>query len=164
MALAIAACGGSGSTAATESSNAEEPSSTAAKQGDAPKKEPPGTDAGGPPKVYIPPGPPPKKLVVKDLKLGSGPPVKLDSMLTLNFVGVDYKSRKPFETRWDPYQPFVFEFGPGLQLKGWEEGLPGMRVGGRRKLFVPSELAYGQGDVVYIIDLLAVEDRSNVGG
>ncbi len=76
------------------------------------------------------------------------------------FVGIDYKSRKPFEVQWDPQNPFVFEFDHGLELQGWEEGLPGMKVGGRRKLIVPSELAYNEGDVAYIVELLAVEDRS----
>src|SRR5215204_5879826 len=105
LALAVAACGGGDSTAATENSTAatEDQGSTTAKEEAAPKKRPPGTDASEPiagvpkpPKVDVPAGPPPTDLIVKDLKRGSGPAVKLDSMLALNFIGVDYKSHKPF--------------------------------------------------------------------
>lgn len=158
--LALAACGDSGSVDTTTQA------STVAAQKPAPKKpsarDPYNAIVGvpKPPKVYVPPGPAPDHLVIKDLKEGWGPVVKPKSRLALNFIGIDYASRKPFETQWRPKNPFVFEFDHGLELQGWEEGLPGMKVGGRRKLIVPSELAYNEGDVVYVVDLLAVEDRS----
>ena len=162
--FALASCGESGSTAATRNTTAE-----ASKP--AGKEKPPGADAAAPiadslskpPKVYVPPGPPPTHTIVKDLKKGWGPVVRPHSRLALHFIGVDYRSHKPFETRWDLKNPFVFEFDHGLELQGWEEGLPGMKVGGRRKLIVPSNLAYKVGAVVYIIDLLAAEKRPKLG-
>ena len=156
-ALALTACGDDGSTAATTQA------STTTKQKPPPKK-PPGTEtdepiasAPKPPKVYVPPGPPPTDLVVKDLKIGKGPITRPHSRLAVNFVAVDFKSGKTFETRWS--RPFVFEYNHGLPMQGWEKGLVGMRVGGRRKMLVPSHLAYKQGSIVYVVDLLAVERR-----
>jgi peptidylprolyl isomerase len=164
--VALVACGSGGSPTASQ------PSTAAAKEKPKPKK-PPGTDPDEPiadpfprPKakdIPVPSGPPPSHVVVKDLKKGRGPVARLRSRLALHYVGLDYKSHKPFEIRWGK-QPFVLEFGPGLELQGWEEGLPGMRVGGRRKLIVPSNLAYGQGAVVYVLDLLAVERRPQIVG
>ncbi len=161
--IALAACGDGGSTAAT--TQATQASTTAQEQEPAPKK-PPGRNAAEPlagvsrpPKVSVPPGPPPTELVVKDLKIGKGPVARPYSRLAVNFVAVDFKSGKVFETRWD--RPFVFEYNHGLPMQGWEEGLEGMRVGGRRKMLVPSHLAYKQGSIVYVVDLLAVEKRPN---
>jgi peptidylprolyl isomerase len=159
--IALAACGDGGSTAAT--TQATQASTTAPKQEPAPKK-PPGTNASepiagvsSPPKVSVPPGSPPTDLVVKDLKIGKGPIARPYSRLAVNFVAVDFNSGKVFETRWS--RPFVFEYDHGLPMQGWEEGLAGMRVGGRRKMLVPSHLAYGEGSIVYVVDLLAVEKR-----
>ena len=166
IALIPAACGDGGSTATTtqESTGASSQESTTAQQNPASRK-PPATNpneasfAGSrPPKVYVPSGPPPDHLVIKDLKKGSGPVTKPYSRLSVYFVNVDYKTGKVFETRWGP--PFVFEYNHGLPMQGWEEGLKGMRVGGRRHIVVPSRLAYKQGDLVYVVDLLSVEDRS----
>lgn len=159
--IALAACGDDGSTAAT--TQATQVSTTAQEQEPAPKK-PPGANASEPiaaaskpPKVYVPPGPPPTELVVKDLKIGKGPITRPYSRLAVHFVAADFKSGKTFETRWS--QPFIFEYNHGLPMQGWEEGLKGMRVGGRRKMLVPSHLAYKEGSIVYIVDLLAVEKR-----
>ncbi|HEX5375083.1 MAG TPA: FKBP-type peptidyl-prolyl cis-trans isomerase [Solirubrobacterales bacterium] len=154
----LAACGDGGSTAATTQE------STAAQQKPA-SQRPPATNpnepnAGGsrPPKVHVPSGPPPENLVIKDLRKGSGQVTKPYSRLAVNFVAVDYKSGRTLETRWS--RPFIFEYNHGLPMQGWEEGLKGMRVGGRRHIVVPSRLAYKQGDLVYVVDLLSVEDRS----
>ncbi|HEX6753888.1 MAG TPA: FKBP-type peptidyl-prolyl cis-trans isomerase [Solirubrobacterales bacterium] len=178
--IALAACGDGGSTAATtqatQASTTEqeqEPEPATKKpqeQEPAPKKQPAGTNASQPiagvsprpPKVSVPSGPPPTELVVEDLKIGKGPVTRPFSRLAVHFVAVDYKSGKVFETRWDK-QPFVFEYNHGLPMQGWEEGLKGMRVGGRRKMLVPSHLAYKEGSIVYVVDLLAVEQRPDFG-
>lgn len=162
--IALAACGDGGSTTATTQTT--QASTTAAQQEPAPQKSP-GTNpnanepnAGGsrPPKVDVPSGPPPDHLIIKDLKVGKGAITKPFSRLSVNFVAVDYKSGRTLETRWST--PFIFEYDHGLPMQGWEEGLKGMRVGGRRHIVVPSRLAYKQGDLVYVVDLLSVEDRS----
>ncbi len=164
--LALSACGGSGSTVATQDSSVTS-SSTIAETPEPAPKLPPGADAANPiadslskpPKVSVPSGPPPTHIIVKDFKKGWGPAAKPHSRLALHFIGIDYRSHKPFEIQWNLEKPFVFEFDHGLELQGWEEGLPGMKVGGRRKLIIPSNLAYKEGAVVYVVDLLAVEKR-----
>jgi FKBP-type peptidyl-prolyl cis-trans isomerase len=115
-----------------------------------------------PPAIRVPSGPPPKKVVIKDLVQGKGvaiPPISGKHMVEIStlYKAVSYKTGKPFEERWDPRNPFEIEFGPGLENEGWEKGMIGMRVGGRRELIVPSRMAYNQGSVVYVIDLLGVK-------
>jgi peptidylprolyl isomerase len=117
------------------------------------------TDSARPPKVELPPGGPPHALVVHDVRVGSGaaiPPKGGVGILT-NYVSLSYPTGKPLEVRWEPKGAFRISFGPGLEVKGWEKGLVGMKVGGRRELRVPSRLAYGQGAVFYVVDLLGIE-------
>jgi peptidylprolyl isomerase len=84
-------------------------------------------------------------------------PRKGEVQIRTNFVAVSYRTGKPYEVRWSKGGSFNIGFGPGFEVKGWEKGLPGMRVGGRRELLVPSKLAYGEGAVLYVVDLLGVE-------
>jgi len=155
VALAVAGCGGDDSSSgSTESTGATTAKSTAAA-----KKTKPG-------KVFVSPGPPPKKLVVDDLEKGSGAVAKTGDQVTVQYVGLDYKNGKEFDTSWGR-EPFVFELGGGLVIAGWDKGVEGMRVGGRRQLTVPPDLAYGaagspptiapNSTLVFVIDLLAVE-------
>jgi peptidylprolyl isomerase len=109
------------------------------------------------PEVRIPPGPPPKKLVVNVLKEGSGAAAKWGQRLKVHFIGLAYETRKPFETHWGKNDSFSFTFGSGEVRDGWETGLKGMRVGGRRELILPSRLAYGTGALLYVVELLAIE-------
>lgn len=102
----------------------------------------------------VPSGPPPKKMVIEELKKGHGASIKAGQQFTANFVGVNYKTGKPFETDWEP-SPFSWHFGTHEMVRGLEVGLRGMRVGERRKLIVPSHLAYGRGALVYLVELLA---------
>lgn len=115
-------------------------------------------DLAKPPKVAIPPGSPPTHLIVRDIKRGSGPaiPRKGGVGIRTNYVSVSYRTGKPLEVKWEPRGAFKISFGPGLEVKGWEKGLVGMKVGGRRELRVPSRLAYGQGAVLYVVDLLGL--------
>ncbi len=112
-----------------------------------------------PSRVNIPSGPPPNQLVVKDLKKGFGAAAHWGERLTVHFVGINYNTRKVFELNWP--RPFSFDFGTGEVRTGWERGLKGMRVGGRRKLIFPARLGYGPGTppLFYIIELLAIEKR-----
>jgi peptidylprolyl isomerase len=116
------------------------------------------------PKVTPPSGAPPTKLVTKDLVVGTGPEAKAGQNVTVNYVGVLYKGGKEFDASWKRSEPFSFELGAGKVIKGWDQGVVGMKVGGRRELIIPSELAYGaQGSppnippnaaLIFIVDLL----------
>jgi peptidylprolyl isomerase len=117
-------------------------------------------DSARPPKVKLPPGPAPKHLVVHDLKVGSGPAIPAGKQVGVrtNYVSYSYRTGKRLELRWAPTGgAFNVEFGPNLVVEGWEKGLVGMKVGGRRELEVPSRMAYGEGSIFYLVDLLEVE-------
>lgn len=116
------------------------------------------------PKIAKPTGAPPKKLVVEDLIEGKGPAAKAGDQVRVNYVGVSFKSGKEFDSSFRAGQPFELELGAGMVIPGWDRGLVGMKVGGRRKLTIPPDLAYGdQGSppaigpnetLVFVIDLL----------
>lgn len=110
-----------------------------------------------PSRVNIPAGPPPNHLVVKELKKGFGEAARWGERLSVHFVGINYNTRKVFELHWP--RPFSFNFGIGEVRIGWERGLKGMRVGGRRELSFPARLGYGRGTppLFYIVELLAIE-------
>ena len=116
------------------------------------------------PKVTPPSGAAPTKLVSKDLIVGTGKEAKAGDQVTVNYVGVLYKGGKEFDASWKRKEPFQFTLGQGAVIKGWDQGVVGMKVGGRRELVIPSELAYGKtgsppaipanAPLVFVIDLL----------
>jgi FKBP-type peptidyl-prolyl cis-trans isomerase len=116
------------------------------------------------PAVAVPSGAAPTKLVVKDLIKGTGPAAKSGSQLTVNYVGMLYKGGTEFDSSWKRNQPFPFQLGQGAVIKGWDQGLVGMKVGGRRELIIPPDLAYGKAGspptippnstLVFVVDLL----------
>jgi peptidylprolyl isomerase len=117
------------------------------------------------PKITVPNGDPPSKLVVRDLDRGTGPEAVPGKTLAVDYKGVSYDDGKAFDSSWSTGQPFQFILGANQVIRGWDQGLRGMRVGGRRKLVIPPELAYGdhgQGSIrpnetiVFVIDLLEV--------
>jgi peptidylprolyl isomerase len=108
------------------------------------------------PKVEVQKGPPPKEVVVEDIEEGSGDAVGPNTkQVVVNYVGVNYKTGKEFESTWDEGQPRTFAFEE--LIPGWQQGIKGMKVGGRRELLIPSELAFKEGAVVYVLDLLEVK-------
>jgi FKBP-type peptidyl-prolyl cis-trans isomerase len=118
------------------------------------------------PKVEVPSGPPPKKLEIKDLEDGSGPAAKPGDEVTVHYVGVSYKTGKQFDASWDRGEPFTFKLGEGAVIPGWEEGIKGMKPGGRRELIIPPKLGYGYSRVggippgstlIFVVDLISVE-------
>lgn len=109
------------------------------------------------PVVHVPHGAPPKKLVERELRKGSGTVAGPGDEVTVQYVGVKYEDGKQVDTSWGG-QPLSTELGSGSLIPGWETGLVGMKVGGRRELIIPSHLAYGSGALVFVIDLLAVKD------
>ena len=112
-------------------------------------------------------GPAPTALQKRDIVVGNGPAVKTGQKVMVQYVGVSYDTGQQFDASWDRHQPFVFKLGGGIVIPGWEQGVVGMRVGGRRQLVIPPELGYGaQGQpptiqpnetLVFDIDLLKVK-------
>lgn len=146
-AIAIAGCGGGGSSTASTESTATSAEKTK-------------------PKVVVPKGAPPKKLVVRELEKGSGAEAKAGNEVTVQYVGVNYKSGEEFDSSWSRSEPFSFQLGAGQVIPGWDQGVEGMKVGGRRELIIPPNLAYGAAGsppaigpnetLVFVIDLLEV--------
>jgi peptidylprolyl isomerase len=162
--LAIAGCGSSssttGSTGESESTSTTEAETTTSTSAEATSSDNAKLTK---PKVTVPKGPPPKQLVVKDLREGTGATAKAGDEVTVQYVGVDYKTGKQFDASWDRGEPFTFTLGAGEVIPGWDQGVEGMKVGGRRELIIPPELAYGPQQVgtiapnstlVFVIDLL----------
>ncbi len=116
------------------------------------------------PDVEIPDGAPPCKLVIQDIHEGTGAEAAEGATVTVQYVGVSWSTGEQFDASWDRGEPSTFPLSD--VIPGWQEGIPGMKVGGRRQLIIPSDLAYGsQGrpgiapneTLVFIIDLLEVQ-------
>ena len=156
-ALGLAGCGDSSEQEA-DAPAAAAPSATA---------EPAATPEATKPEVQVPEGKPPKRLVTKDLREGDGPVARPGQAVTVHYVGVSYANGRQFDASWDTGQPFSFQLGAGQVIPGWDEGVAGMKVGGRRRLVIPPDLAYGpQGSppaigpnetLVFVVDLLSVQ-------
>lgn len=121
------------------------------------------TDLSTKPEISKASGDPPKKLVVMDVVDGKGRAAKPGDNLVVHYVGVLYKTGEQFDASWDGGRPFPFTLGQGAVIAGWDQGLQGMKVGGRRLLIIPPDLAYGpqgQGSIgpnetlVFVVDLL----------
>jgi peptidylprolyl isomerase len=95
------------------------------------------------PTITVPPGSPPTQLQTKDLIVGTGPAAEPGDTVTVQYVGVAYSSKQIFDSSWSRGQPFQFVLGKGTVIPGWDEGVVGMKVGGRRELIIPPNLAYG---------------------
>lgn len=117
------------------------------------------------PHVTPPSGPPPTKLVTKEIITGSGTAAKTGSAVAVNYVGALYKTGKVFDASWKRNEPFTFTLGKGQVIPGWEQGVVGMKAGGRRELIIPAALGYGakgsppsippNETLVFIVDLLS---------
>jgi peptidylprolyl isomerase len=98
------------------------------------------------PKVPQGKGDPPTELVVQDLIVGDGKRAQSGDLVSVQYVGVLFENGKQFDASWDgnrPGQAFQFPLGAGQVIPGWDQGVVGMREGGRRKLIIPPDLAYG---------------------
>ena len=96
------------------------------------------------PGIPKPSGEPGDKLVVKDLVVGEGPAAKSGDALTVRYVGVSYSTGKEFDASWKTDEnAFPFTLGEGGVIQGWDQGIVGMKVGGRRQLVIPPDLGYG---------------------
>jgi peptidylprolyl isomerase len=118
------------------------------------------------PAVSIPAEDPPTTLVSEDLTVGDGPEAKAGSTVMVHYVGVAWSTGTQFDASWDRGETFDFRLGGGQVIQGWDDGVQGMKVGGRRRLTIPPELGYGTrgaGGVikggetlVFVVDLLGV--------
>lgn len=118
------------------------------------------------PDVQIPDGAPPAALEVDDLEVGEGPLAEAGHVVEVHYVGVSWSNGRQFDASWDRREPLEFRLGAGEVIAGWDRGVDGMRVGGRRRLTIPPDLAYGRrgaGGVigpdetlVFVVDLLGL--------
>jgi peptidylprolyl isomerase len=151
LAIAVTGCGGSddsssNSTGAAEASN---------------------TDLGTKPKVTVPKGVSPDKFAYSEIVEGTGATAKAGDKVTVQYVGVGFDSEEEFDSSWSRSEPFPFTLGAGEVIKGWDKGVEGMKVGGRRELLLPADLAYGPAGsppsigpnetLIFVVDLLKVE-------
>jgi peptidylprolyl isomerase len=95
------------------------------------------------PTVEVPKGDPPKQLETNDIKVGDGTEAKAGDNVTVQYVGVLYDNGQEFDSSYNTGQPFPFTLGQGGVIPGWDQGIPGMKVGGERQLIIPPDLAYG---------------------
>jgi peptidylprolyl isomerase len=109
-------------------------------------------------------GPEPTELVIRDIEIGSGAEAQPGSTVDVHYLGVDFESGEEFDSSWSRNQSIDFPLGS--LIKGWQRGIPGMKVGGRRELICPPNLAYGPAGgghrlsgrtLIFVIDLLGVK-------
>ncbi len=123
-------------------------------------------DPAAKPELDFPGDTPPADLVIEDLIPGSGPAVQAGQTVTTHYVGWAFSTGEEFDASWNRGEPLSFRAGIGQVIRGWDQGLLGMQVGGRRKLTIPAHLAYGDrgaGGVIapgetliFVVDLVAV--------
>jgi peptidylprolyl isomerase len=120
-------------------------------------------DLGAKPEVLLPAGDPPYGLLIHDVVEGDGPAVEPGATVNTHYVGIGWDTKRQFDSSWDRGQPISFPLD--RVIAGWTQGIPGMKVGGRRLLVIPAGLAYGdrpppgsgigRGEtLVFVIDLL----------
>jgi peptidylprolyl isomerase len=95
------------------------------------------------PEVDFPDGDPPATLEVTDIWQGDGKEATPGDEVRVHYVGVAYSTGEEFDASWNRGEPLEFRLGAGQVIAGWDQGVQGMRVGGRRKLVIPPDLAYG---------------------
>ncbi|MFJ6778908.1 FKBP-type peptidyl-prolyl cis-trans isomerase [Streptomyces yangpuensis] len=118
------------------------------------------------PLIERPEGDAPEELTVRDLVVGDGAEAKPGRVVRVHYVGVTFASGREFDASWDRGEPFKFAVGGGRVIKGWDRGIRGMKVGGRREIVVPPRLGYGKqspsplippgSTLVFVVDLLSV--------
>lgn len=118
------------------------------------------------PVVTIPDGPAPSELVMEDLVVGTGATAEAGNFVDVHYVGVAWSTKQQFDASWDRRDTFQFPLGAGHVIQGWDQGVQGMKVGGRRRLTIPPDLGYGArgaGGVikggetlVFVVDLLGI--------
>jgi peptidylprolyl isomerase len=172
LALALAACGddddegGESASTGTQSSETQ-PAETEPAE---PASQDISKDRSQKPTIPQPSGEPPAELVKEDVVKGDGTTAKDGDNVSVQYVGVNFSNGAEFDASWNRGEPFTFTLGSGQVIPGWDQGVKGMKEGGRRKLVIPPDLGYGeQGSppaippnetLVFDIDLEKVERGS----
>ncbi|HEY4375819.1 MAG TPA: FKBP-type peptidyl-prolyl cis-trans isomerase [Acidimicrobiales bacterium] len=118
------------------------------------------------PEISIPSEPPPADLILEDLEVGDGPEAVAGKPVEVHYVGVAWSNGQQFDASWDRGDTFGFRLGAGQVIAGWDQGVAGMKLGGRRKITIPPHLGYGargaggaigpNETLVFVVDLLGV--------
>jgi peptidylprolyl isomerase len=118
------------------------------------------------PEITIPAEDPPAELVIDDITVGDGDEAVAGKGVTVHYAGVSWSTGVEFDASWNRMEPFKFGLGPSQVIQGWDEGVQGMKVGGRRRLTIPPSMGYGAAGaggviagnetLVFVVDLLAV--------
>jgi peptidylprolyl isomerase len=95
------------------------------------------------PEIDFPGGEPPTELQITDIWEGDGPVASAGDKIQVHYVGVAFSTGEEFDASWDRGEALGFQLGVGQVIAGWDQGVQGMKVGGRRKLVIPPDLAYG---------------------
>ncbi len=121
------------------------------------------------PEVELPQGRPPVNLEIKDLVVGEGVTATKGDTVRVHYVGVALGTGREFDSSWERGEPLAFTLGGRQVIRGWDMGVKGMRVGGRRRLVIPSFLAYGErgagpdirpGEtLVFVCDLVGIDPQ-----
>jgi len=116
--------------------------------------------------VTAPSGTPPTQLLSKDLIVGTGATAQSGQRVTVQYIGYSWTTKQKFDASWDRNQTFPFALGAGQVIPGWDQGVVGMKVGGRRELVIPPSLAYGaqsptpaiaaNDTLIFVVDLISV--------
>lgn len=119
------------------------------------------------PQIEVPEGDAPFDLQIEDLVEGDGAEATKGSKVSVHYAGVAFSTGDEFDASWNRGEPFAFKLGKGQVIPGWDQGVEGMKVGGRRRLTIPSMLAYGprgaggvikpHETLIFVVDLLAVD-------
>jgi peptidylprolyl isomerase len=118
------------------------------------------------PTITVPEGDPPTSLEIVDDVVGDGTEASPGNTVSVHYVGVAWSTGSQFDASWDRMEPFRFGLGAGQVIQGWDQGVAGMRVGGRRTLTIPPDLGYGSRGaggaiapnetLIFVVDLLDV--------
>jgi len=109
---------------------------------------------------------PPKELLIEDIHIGDGAESSARQLISVDYVGVSWSNGAEFDSSWSRNEVFTFQLGVGQVIEGWDKGCIGMKVGGRRKLVIPPDMAYGEQGaggiigpnetLVFVVDLRSI--------
>lgn len=121
------------------------------------------------PEIDFPEGGVPEELIIIDEIEGAGDIVEPGDTVSAHYVGVAFSTGEEFDSSWGRGEPLRFQVGVGMVIRGWDQGLLGMKVGGRRRLEIPSDMAYGERgagaaigpneSLIFVVDLVDVTKR-----